>query len=122
MKKQLSILAGILTCMCSYSQTSLKPEEAAGHVGENVTVCGKVFGGKFLETAKDKPTFLNMGAKYPDSPLTIVIWDSLRSKLSYKPEEKFNNKEICITGKIELYRGKPEIILQEAGQIKEQEQ
>jgi hypothetical protein len=61
-----------------------------------------------------------MGAQYPDSPLTIVIWDSLRSKFSYKPEEKFNNKEICVTGKIELYKDKPEIVLQEQGQIKEQ--
>jgi len=44
------------------------------NLGETVIVCTKIFGGKYLENAKDAPTFLNAGGNYPNAPLTIVIW------------------------------------------------
>jgi len=50
-----------------------------------------------------------MGAEYPNQILTIVIWGSARKLFSYKPEEKLKNKSVCITGKIEVFKNKPEI-------------
>ena len=67
------------------SQIKIKPEEVAAHIGDTVTVCGKIFGGKFLDAAKNQPTFLNMGAVYTKQLLTIVIWGNTRKLFSYKP-------------------------------------
>jgi hypothetical protein len=64
----------------------ITPEEAAKHVGETLTVFGKVFGGKYLENSNGSPTLINMGAAYPPNPFTVVIYGSDRGNFSYKPE------------------------------------
>jgi exonuclease VII large subunit len=109
-------------CMSLYglSQVHIKPEEAVNHVGDSVKVCGKIYGGIYLENSKGQPTLLNMGAKYPDSPLTLVIWADARKKLTYKPEEKFKDKEVCVTGRVTLYKEKAQIEIANEEQIKEQ--
>jgi len=81
------------------------------HIGESVHVCGKVYGTKYLTTAKNAPTFINIGAAYPNSPLTLLIWQDVRSNFSYTPDS-LDGKDICVTGKLELYKGKPEIVVQ----------
>jgi len=116
----------ILLAFCGWyftvsAQTVIKPEEAAKHVGEKVSVCGKIFGGRFFENGKNQPTLLNMGDKFPNNPLTVVIWGELRGKLGYKPEEKFLDKEVCVIGTITLYKEKPQIVVEQADQIKEKE-
>ncbi len=115
--KRLFLFAAFL-CAGRLMAQSIKPEEAAKHVGDSTTVCGKIFGAKFLENSGKQPTLLNMGAAYPDQPLTILIWGSDRKNFSYKPEDKLVDKEVCITGKILLYRDKPEIIVENESQIK----
>jgi hypothetical protein len=95
----------------------LSPEEAAKHIGETRTVCGKIFGGKYLENSKGSPTLINMGAAYPASPFTVVIFGSDRVHFTYKPEEFLDGKTICVTGLIKLYKDKPEIIVTSPSQI-----
>jgi hypothetical protein len=85
----------------------IKPEEAKNHIGDSLTVC-----------ANRQPTLLDMGGSYPNQALTLLIWGDNRSHFSYKPEESLKGKEVCVTGKIILYRDKPEIILSSEDQIK----
>lgn len=98
-------------------QTVIKPAEASKHVGEKVSVCGKIYGGRFFENGKNQPTLLNMGDKFPNNPLTVVIYGEMRTKLGYKPEEKFLDKELCLIGTVTLYKEKPQIVIEEATQI-----
>ncbi|HXB43738.1 MAG TPA: S1/P1 nuclease [Puia sp.] len=99
------------------STNSITPEAAADHIGETLTICGKVFGAKYLEASNGSPTLVNLGAEYPNNPFTLVIYGSDRSGFSYKPEEYLIGKFICVTGTIKLYKGKPEVIVSQAGQI-----
>jgi DNA/RNA endonuclease YhcR with UshA esterase domain len=55
-------------------------------------------------------TFLNVGADYPDSPLTVVIYSDKLQNFSFKPSDYYKGKTICIIGRIKIYKGKPEII------------
>jgi hypothetical protein len=112
----------VASCISLYglSQTSIKPEEAINHVGDSVKVCGKIFGGIYLENVKGQPTLLNMGGSYPNAPLTIVIWPDTRAKLAYKPEEKLKEKEVCVTGRVTLYKEKAQIEIKSSDQLKEQ--
>jgi hypothetical protein len=48
---------------------------------------------------------------------TAVIFGENRAKFG-TPEKDYLDREICITGKIEDYNGKPEIIVTEPQQIK----
>ncbi len=91
-------------------------DEAAKHIGEVVTVCGKAFGGKYFST-KGKTTLINMGAPYPNSTFTLVIFGNDRENFTYKPEEYLTAKSICVTGMIKLYKDRPEIIVSRESQI-----
>ena len=44
------------------------------------------------------PTFLNLGASYPDNPLTIVIFCDDRKNFKQPSEEFYENKNVCVTG------------------------
>jgi hypothetical protein len=77
----------------------------------------KIYGGKYFETANNKPTLLYVGAHYPDAPLTLVIWTDVRSQFINAPEIFYTGKEEWITGKIELYKNKPQIVIHNANQI-----
>lgn len=117
MKSAILAFIALLVISTSYSQVTIKLAEVKDHIGDSVTVCGKVFGGKFLENAKGTPTFLNVGAAYPNQQLTVVIWAEVRKQFDGKPEEIFDGKDICITGKLELYKGKPQIAIDNKDQV-----
>jgi micrococcal nuclease len=114
-----SIVIALIICTLSLSvssQTSIKLEEVSKHIGDSVTVCGKVAGMRYFENSKNKPTFLNIGAKHPDQLLTVVIWENARALFTGKPEDLMD-KNICITGRIILYKEKPEIVIEKTEQI-----
>src|SRR4249920_368660 len=116
-KTLLSIICCCIFCLHGNAQQKITLAEVNKHVGDSVTVCGKISGGKFLDAAKNQPTFLNMGAAYPNQLLTIVIWGNRRKLFSYKPEEHLKDKNICITGRIEVFKEKPQIVVQEVSQV-----
>lgn len=91
--------------------------DAAKYEGKLVKICSKVYGTKFMSNSKNTPTFLNLGADYPNAPLTILIWGDSRPNFKQKPEEYYNGKNICITGKVIIYKGKPEIIASKEAEI-----
>lgn len=105
MKNILSVVL-CLSVFNSFAQKEIKVVDAKNHVGETVRICTKIYGGKFLE--RDTLTLLNAGGFYPDAPLTIVIRANARKEFN-KPEEHYKGAEVCVTGKIELFKDKPQI-------------
>jgi hypothetical protein len=95
---------------------SLNPEEAASHVGENATVCGLVASARYAAQATAAPTFLDFGKPYPNQIFTAIIFGSDRAKFG-APEISLREKQVCVTGEIFLYQGKPEIILRDPKQL-----
>lgn len=87
-----------LWCLVSVAQTKISVDSVNSHKGELVIVCGKVFGSKYLE--KSQLTFIDLGALYPDAPLTIVIFGKDRTNFPESPETLYADKQICVTGKI----------------------
>jgi hypothetical protein len=104
------------TVTLAEAQAQIKLDEVSRHIGDSVTVCGKVAGMRYFENSKKKTTFLNIGAPYPEQMLTVVIWESVRSQFTSTPED-LKEKMICITGRIILFKEKPEIVIDRPGQI-----
>ena len=109
-----------ITAIRATAQQKITPEEVSKHIGDSVTICGKISGGKFLDAAMNQPTFLNMGGAYPNQLLTVVIWRNTRKSFAYKPEEKLKGKMVCVSGRVELFKDKPQIVVQQATQIQVQ--
>jgi len=97
---------------------SITPAEAAKHVGEAATVCGTVASAKFAATSRRQPTFLNLDRPYPQQIFTVVIWGADRPKFTPAPEA-LRGKRVCVTGTIQTYQGKPEIIITEPSALHE---
>jgi len=83
--------------------------EARPHIGETATVCGTVTSGRYAERTRGKPTFLDIDKRYPDNPFMVLIWGEDRDKIG-PPEKDLVDKRICVSGRIQQYHGKPEII------------
>lgn len=62
-------------------------------------------------------TFINVGDKFPNSPLTVVIFKKDREKFKGSIEELFQDKNICVEGTLAEYKGKAEIIVSGPEQI-----
>ena len=107
----------ILAYNISYSQTEISSNKAKDYVGEYVTVTGKI---KEIKESSAGYIFLNFEKKYPNNPLTIVIYASdcenmqsdFRTNLVY-----LVNETVTVSGIIENYQNKPEIILKKEEQL-----
>lgn len=100
------------------AQKTIRLDEVMHHVGDTVTVKGKIFSSKYLETAKGTPSFINVGGLFPNQLLTIVIFGEARNKLGFDPtDKKYNGGMAVVTGKIELYKGKPQIVVNDRSQL-----
>jgi hypothetical protein len=81
---------------------TITAQDAALHYNENVHCCAKVYGIKVL----DNLTLVNLGAAYPNQPLTVVLRDNAKDM-----GPGLDGKTICVTGKVVSYRDKPEIVV-----------
>jgi DNA/RNA endonuclease YhcR with UshA esterase domain len=98
------------------AQAYYTAKQAASHIGEKITVCGKVASSIFLHKSRSKVTLLNIDQPYPDQIFTVVI--PYKSRIKFiRPEVQFLNKEICITGSVTIYKRTPEIIVYDPDQI-----
>ncbi len=112
----LTILVG-LSALPTFAQKKYSTSEAKEHFGETATVCGEVVSTRFADSTKGQPTFLNLDKPYPNQVFTVVIWGNNRGKFG-TPENDFKGKRICVTGKITVYAGLPEIVADDPQQIK----
>jgi hypothetical protein len=88
-------------------------KDAAAHIGQLATVVGVVDN---VHQSRSNMIFIDIGGAYPNNAFSAVVLA--------KDVGKFPNllplkgKRVGISGKIEIYRNKPEIVLQRADQLK----
>jgi hypothetical protein len=114
------ILSVLLTASIVFATDAISPEDAINHIGQQATVCGNVASTHFAPRSKGQPTFINLNRPYPRQIFTVLIWGSDRSKFPGVPENYYSNKRICVSGKIQQYKGAPEIVARSANQISEE--
>jgi DNA/RNA endonuclease YhcR with UshA esterase domain len=107
----------LLTAMCAALAIAQAPPsytalEAAKHVGETATVTDRVDG--VHQSAKGH-IFLNMGGKYPNQTFTAFIPSA--SAAQFPQPRQYEGRTVAVSGKITLYHGKPEIVVNSPSQI-----
>ena len=115
MKKIFLIILATLSFSRAFCQIKIGIDSVTNHYGDTVTVCSKVYGTKLI--ALSQTIFINLGAAYPNSLLTVVIFSKDRSNFKEAPETLYADKNICVTGLIKEFNGKPEIIVSKPGDI-----
>ena len=103
----LAFAASIIAQGVSFTAT-----EAAKHVGETTTITGTVDG--VHQSGKDN-IFLNIGGTYPNQAFTAFIPSA--SAAQFPNPRQYEGRTASVFGKISLYKGKPEIIVNSPSQI-----
>ncbi|WP_214072621.1 S1/P1 nuclease [Mucilaginibacter sp. dw_454] len=83
-------------------------KDVANHLNETVTVIAKVYGIKDFSSM----ILVNVGAAYPDSPLTVVLRGDAKALST-----QIDGKAITVTGQVIDYKGKPEIVVTDKSQL-----
>ena len=115
--RSLFAILGLLLCLIATRADDLpviKDSEAIQYVGKNVEVRGFVVS---VRTSPLGTTLINFGRDYPNQ--TFAGFIAAGSKIATDQQiASLQGKIIGITGKIELYRGKPEIKVLSTDQIR----
>lgn len=91
---------------------TITPREASSHIGSTVTVEGVV---SQVSITNSGTTFINYGGRYPDHIFYGVIFRSNAGQFS--GVQSLEGQTVAISGTIELYEGKPQIIVSSPMQI-----
>jgi hypothetical protein len=82
--------------------------DASKAIGQTVNITSKAYSYKELNNM----TLVNLGAEYPHQLLTLVLKGSAK-----KLAKEIEGKTISVTGKIEMYKDKPEIVVIDPKQV-----
>jgi DNA/RNA endonuclease YhcR with UshA esterase domain len=104
-----SLLAGP-----AFAVDTIAPCDAGGHVGQTVTIAGSV--SEIHHSASGRAIFLHMGGSFPGNCFTAVVFKDDFTK--FPGMDSLRGKNIEVSGAVKLYQNKPEIILNDPGQIK----
>lgn len=106
--------------MSSIPDGAVEWSKASQYVGKTATFYGKVVDAEYASSSNSSPTFLDLGAAYPDTDrLSIVIWGKNRKNFSSAPESLYKGKTIAVTGEVYKYDGVCNIEVSSPSQIKE---
>jgi DNA/RNA endonuclease YhcR with UshA esterase domain len=94
------------------SPKRISAAEAEKHYQENVIVTGKVA----QVSIRPKLVYVNLDKKYPQSPMTFVIF--ARATNQFGDLKALEGKQVEISGRIEEYQSKPQIIMNSSNQLK----
>jgi DNA/RNA endonuclease YhcR with UshA esterase domain len=87
--------------------------ELKTHVGQPVTVEAAI---SDVHVARSGVTFIDMGGHFPDNNFVAVIFADDAAK--FPNASALEGKTVAISGTVQLYQGKPEIVLKSASQLK----
>lgn len=88
-------------------------QQAAGMEGSDVTVAGRVTEVKTSE----KITQLILTDENGQNELQAVIFARDNEKFTENPADLFKNKNVLVKGKVKIFKGKPEIVIENASDI-----
>ena len=117
MKQSMLVCVLLLTGLMVNAQKEIKIEQAKDFVGDSVTICTKIFGALINDNSMGDGTYLFAGGNYPDAPLTILIRNENRRYFDYKPEKDLKDRQVCVTGRIELIKDKLQMFISKQAQI-----
>ncbi len=92
---------------------TVSPWEAANHIGQEVVVQGQV--SQIGSSERSHTLFVNFGGRYPNHVFTAVIFS--KNLQSFPEARSWEGKVIKVRGKVQVYRGKPEVVMERTEQV-----
>ncbi|HUJ99895.1 MAG TPA: hypothetical protein VLV85_16720 [Stellaceae bacterium] len=112
------VVAALLLQAWPAVAATLTAEAAGRHVGETATVCGTVASAHLPQSARES-ILIDLDKRYPDQIFTIVILGRDRARFGTL-DKSLLGQHLCATAPIQLYRGRPEMVVQDPAQLQKQ--
>ncbi|HEX3810221.1 MAG TPA: hypothetical protein VHW02_11050 [Rhizomicrobium sp.] len=112
------VAAGLATAWATApsAPADLQPLDILRHTGQTIHVQGRV--SDVFTDRRSGVTFIDMGGAYPDNKFVAVIFPENAG--AFPNAGALDGLPVTVTGRINLYRGKPEIVLRNPSQIARQ--
>ena len=111
--KSILLFALIVTGQQVFCQTRIAAADASKHIGDSVSIEDKIYSAKVFDNGM---TLLNVGGKFPNHLLVLMIQPKVKALFTFKPEEQLN-RWVRMVGKITDYKGKPQIVISDPKQF-----
>jgi DNA/RNA endonuclease YhcR with UshA esterase domain len=112
MSRNLAVLLLLLTSV-GWSENCVPFDQAGDHIGKKVCISGKVLK---VTQSESGSYFIDFCEDYRKCPFTVVVFRSNLKNIG--DVTALAGKDIEISGKIEEWRGRAEIILKDAAQLR----
>lgn len=87
-------------------------QKAKDYVDQQVAVLGTVAEYRYLPKINGAPTWINLGAKYPNkNRFSVVVWGDYRSQFGRALSSDLVSRQICVMGLVKLWDGVPQMEL-----------
>jgi hypothetical protein len=97
---------------------SIRWQAAENYVGQRRNVRGPVKSTFYARRSSGRPTFLDMGRRFPNrNRFTVVIWGRNRPRFPRPPEHLYRREYLCVSGRIRLFEGLPQTFVKGPGDI-----
>lgn len=110
-----ALMVGIATLLLTFTGQAepISPQDAYSNVGALTTVQGVV---SQVSTTNSGTTFINFGGQYPNHVFYGIIFRNDADQ--FAGAHRLEGRTVLIHGTIDLYKGKPQIILRDPDQIR----
>ncbi len=93
-------------------------QQASDNIGKQVAVFGPVISVKYGGSVNGQPTWITLGAPYPDrNRLELIIWGSNINEFPSDLKRRLEGRGVCAYGKVSTYRDALQIELKKSGQL-----
>ncbi|MBK8348472.1 MAG: hypothetical protein IPL08_12935 [Saprospiraceae bacterium] len=116
MTRLITVLSVLFFTITLSAQTEISIDSVSVYIGKTVKVCSKV-AGTYVTKGEKPDTYLNLGADFPNTKLTIVTFQKDLINFPLNPSDHYKGQNVCVTGEIKQYKEKIEIIANKQEQI-----
>ena len=117
MKNTYTLFIAMALHFTTFAQTWTSPEKASKHIGNTVNLVGFINNVKYIAHAEVSRMSIEVNEEDSTPYLTLVVWRTGRGNFKEIPESPYLNQYVQVKGKVQVYKGKPHILLRNKKQI-----
>jgi hypothetical protein len=115
--KKILIIIFLCGAISSFAQTdTLTAEQAKTYINKEVIVKGTIAGTRLFEKEGKKTFLINLDKRYPQTPLTVALFDEAYKELNLKQE--IEDKNLIVKGTVTIFNDRPQIVVKDVKNIK----
>ena len=102
----------------SGSLRQISAKDVALHIGDSVQFCSRTYNSRPAVHANGAATVLELQADFSEPIVNVIIPPEDRVKFGDVPETFFLNKDVCVSGVLELRDDTPSVVVRSKEQLK----